>query len=120
MTVHVVAQIASHDELHKILDGWQGAMAGDGGAEWLAERLRAAGVATGPGDPTPDDGVDVRPGIARTGRQVGAGRSSSLARNCVAMLFEAMSESCGINSLPTRSSVSRAMITAKRNPEKTS
>ena len=61
MTVNVVAQIASHDELHKILDGWQGAMAGDGGAEWLAERLRVAGVATGPGDPMPDEGADVSP-----------------------------------------------------------
>jgi hypothetical protein len=61
MTVHVVAQIATLDELHKILDGWAGAMAGDGGAEWLASRLRAAGVATGPEDPIPDLGVDVDP-----------------------------------------------------------
>jgi hypothetical protein len=61
MTVHVVAQIASHDQLHQILNGWQAAMAGDGGAEWLAERLRAAGVATGPGDPISDDAVEVDP-----------------------------------------------------------
>jgi hypothetical protein len=61
MTVRVVAQIATHDELHKILDGWQVAMAGESGAEWLAERLRAAGVATGPGDPITDEGVGVDP-----------------------------------------------------------
>ena len=35
MTVQVIAQIATLDELHKILQGWQDAMAGDGGAEWL-------------------------------------------------------------------------------------
>jgi hypothetical protein len=51
MTVHVVAQIATHDQLEKILDGWQDAMVGDGGAEWLAERLRSAGVAVAPVDP---------------------------------------------------------------------
>ena len=61
MTVHVVANIASHDQLHQILDGWQGAMAGNEGAEWLAERLRTSGVATGPGDPMPDDPVEVDP-----------------------------------------------------------
>jgi hypothetical protein len=61
MTVSVVAQIATHDQLHKILDGWQAAMAGDGGAEWLAQRLRSAGVATGSGDPIPDEAVDVDP-----------------------------------------------------------
>ena len=61
MTVHVVAQIATHADLEKILDGWQGAMVGDSGAEWLAERLRTAGVATGPGDPQPDDAVDIEP-----------------------------------------------------------
>jgi hypothetical protein len=54
MTVHVVAQIASHDELEKILAGWPEAMSGDGGAEWLAERLRAAGVAIGTEEPIPD------------------------------------------------------------------
>jgi hypothetical protein len=62
MTVHVVAQIASLDDLHKILDGWQDAMVGDGGAEWLAERLRTAGVAaTMSGDPMSDASVDVDP-----------------------------------------------------------
>jgi hypothetical protein len=59
MTVHVVAQIATHDELEKILAGWQGAMMGDGGAEWLAERLRSAGVAVGTDGPVLDAGVDV-------------------------------------------------------------
>ena len=60
MTVRVVAQIGTLEELHRILDGWQAAMAGDRGAEWLASRLRAAGVATSE-DPTPDAGVDVDP-----------------------------------------------------------
>jgi hypothetical protein len=61
MTVHVVAQIDTHADLEKILDGWQDAMVRDGGAEWLAERLRTAGVATGPGDPIPDDVADIDP-----------------------------------------------------------
>jgi hypothetical protein len=60
MTVHVVAQIATHDELEKILAGWQEAMAGDGGAEWLATQLRDAGVAIGTEEPIPDD-VEVDP-----------------------------------------------------------
>ena len=34
-------------------------MQGDHGADWLGERLRAAGVTVGPaGDPIPDDGPD--------------------------------------------------------------
>jgi hypothetical protein len=61
MTVHVVAIIPTHDDLEKILDGWQKAMVGDGGAEWLAERLRTAGVALSPGDPVLDADVDVDP-----------------------------------------------------------
>ena len=61
MTVHVVAQIATHEELEKVLAGWQKAMIADGGAEWLAERLRSAGVAVGAGEPIPDADVDVDP-----------------------------------------------------------
>jgi hypothetical protein len=61
MTVRVVAKIDSVDNLHKILDGWPDAMAGEKGAEWLAGRLRAAGVAIGVGDPIDDAGVDVDP-----------------------------------------------------------
>jgi hypothetical protein len=61
MTVRVVAEIATLDQLHQILDGWQDAMAGTGGAEWLASRLRDAGVATGSEDPLPDADVDVDP-----------------------------------------------------------
>jgi hypothetical protein len=61
MTVHVVAQIPTHDELEKVLAGWQDAMMGNAGAEWLAERLRAAGVATGSDDPMPDADVDADP-----------------------------------------------------------
>jgi hypothetical protein len=58
MTVHVVAQIDSLDTLHEILAGWADAMAGDGGAEWLAERLRTAGVAVGTEEPLQDDDAD--------------------------------------------------------------
>jgi len=61
MTVHVVAHIPSLPDVHRILDVWQAAMAGDGGAEWLAERLRTAGVATGPEEPIPDDAGDADP-----------------------------------------------------------
>jgi len=59
MTVHVIAKVDSVDRLHQILDGWQEAMQGENGADWLGDRLRAAGVAVGPsGDPIPDDGPD--------------------------------------------------------------
>jgi hypothetical protein len=61
MTVRVVARIATVDDLHRILAGWQDAMPGDGGAEWLAERLRAAGVLAGPGAPIEEDAVEVDP-----------------------------------------------------------
>jgi hypothetical protein len=57
--VHVIANIDSVDSVHKILDGWQDAMQGDNGADWLGDRLRVAGVTVGPaGDPIPDDGPD--------------------------------------------------------------
>jgi hypothetical protein len=46
--VRVVANIDSVDNLHEILSGWQTAMTGEGGVEWLADRLRAAGVAVAP------------------------------------------------------------------------
>lgn len=58
MTVNVVGQIATHDQLEEILAGWPEAMAGNDGAEWLAERLRSAGVAVGPGEAVPDTDVD--------------------------------------------------------------
>jgi hypothetical protein len=61
MTVHVVGQIDTLDTVHQILAGWPDAMAADGGAEWLAERLRAAGVAVGTDDPIEDVDVDVDP-----------------------------------------------------------
>jgi hypothetical protein len=61
MTVHVVAQIDTKDNLHRILDGWQNAMTLNGGAEWLAERLRAEGVAVGTEDPISDAAVDIDP-----------------------------------------------------------
>ena len=59
MTVHVIARIPSVDEVHRILQGWQQAMQGDHGADWLGERLRAAGVTVGPSaEAVPDDGPD--------------------------------------------------------------
>jgi hypothetical protein len=60
MTVTVVANVADLDTVHQILNGWQDAEMVDSGAEWLAERLRAAGVLIGSDDPIEDDdfGVD--------------------------------------------------------------
>ena len=55
MTVHVIAKIDTVESVHRILDGWQEAMPRDDGAQWLGDRLRAAGVAVGPtGDPIAD------------------------------------------------------------------
>ena len=55
MTVHVIAQIATVDELHRILEGWQQHANGENGTHWLGQRLRAAGVAADPsGDPAAD------------------------------------------------------------------
>jgi hypothetical protein len=55
MTVHVIAKVGSVDDLHRILDGWQEAMLGENGADWLGQRLRESGVAVGPpGDPIAD------------------------------------------------------------------
>jgi hypothetical protein len=54
MTVRVVASISSVESLHRILEGWEAAMNAENGAEWLAARLRAAGVAVVP--PNPADG----------------------------------------------------------------
>jgi hypothetical protein len=59
MTVHVIALIPSVDEVHRILKGWQEAMQGDHGADWLGQQLRAARVTVGPPDDAiPDDGPD--------------------------------------------------------------
>ena len=54
MTVRVIARIENVQSLHRILEGWQDAMSKDNGAEWLAERVRAAGVAAGPETPSDD------------------------------------------------------------------
>jgi hypothetical protein len=60
MTVHVIAKIDSKENVHRILNGWQEAMTSEDGAQWLGDRLRAAGVALGPsGEPAvADDGPD--------------------------------------------------------------
>ena len=60
MTVHVIANIATKDEVHSILNGWQEAMTSEDGAQWLGDRLRAAGVVVGPpGEAIADDGPDL-------------------------------------------------------------
>jgi hypothetical protein len=59
--VRVVAQIDTVDQVHQILDGWPEAMAGDGGVEWLAGRLRAAGVVAAGDEPVEVDPVEVDP-----------------------------------------------------------
>ncbi len=61
MTVHVIAMVPDKDDLHRILEGWQEQMTSDDGAQWLGDRLRAAGVAVGPsGEVIVDDGPDTR------------------------------------------------------------
>lgn len=45
MTVFVVARVQSHERLEQVLEGWQAAMAGQDSVRWLADRLKAAGVA---------------------------------------------------------------------------
>jgi hypothetical protein len=45
LVVRVVAKIDSVDLMHSILAGWQDAMAGADRIGWVADRLRAAGVA---------------------------------------------------------------------------
>jgi len=44
MTVAVIANIASHGELDRILSGWEQAMAGPDGIAWLVRRIGEAGV----------------------------------------------------------------------------
>lgn len=45
MTVFVVAQIPTREQLNEVLDGWEAAMAGADGIAWLIARLRQHGVA---------------------------------------------------------------------------
>lgn len=45
MTARVVAHLETHDQLEQVLDGWQAAMAEPDGIHWLADRLKAQGVA---------------------------------------------------------------------------
>ncbi|HEX3796197.1 MAG TPA: hypothetical protein VHV57_17020 [Acidimicrobiales bacterium] len=49
MTVRVVANIQTVGQLHQVLDGWQEVMNEPNSAAWLADRLKAGGVAVGPG-----------------------------------------------------------------------
>ena len=65
MTVRVVAQIATLDELHEILDGWQEAMAGDDGAGMA--RRRGCGRPGWPRDGESHAGC--RPRLSATGEQ---------------------------------------------------
>lgn len=63
MTVHVIARIASKDDVHRILEGWQQAMKRPDAADWLGDRLRQAGVAIGSpgsGSAIEDDGPDLK------------------------------------------------------------
>ena len=62
MTVHVIANIPTKDDVHRILKGWQDHMGTPGGDEWLGEQLRAAGVAVDSSvatDAIADDGPDL-------------------------------------------------------------
>jgi len=52
MTVSVLGIVDSRDELERILDGWEEAMAGDDSVSWLVDRLRGKGV-LGPAGPNP-------------------------------------------------------------------
>lgn len=45
MGVLVVGQIATREQLERVLDGWPAAMAGPDGVGWLANRLVSEGVA---------------------------------------------------------------------------
>ncbi len=60
MTVHVIANIPTKDDVHRILKGWQDHMMTPDGAQWLGDHLRAAGVAVGPpgDDAVVDDGPE--------------------------------------------------------------
>jgi hypothetical protein len=61
MTVHVIARIPTKDDVHRILEGWQEAMQRPDAADWLSERLRAAGVAIHPQETAvEDDGPDLK------------------------------------------------------------
>ncbi len=48
VTVAVVGHLDSREALEEVLAGWEQAMGSPKGVEWVAERLRAAGVATAP------------------------------------------------------------------------
>jgi hypothetical protein len=45
MTVVVVARIGTRERMDEILSGWEQAMEGQDSVQWLADRLKAAGVA---------------------------------------------------------------------------
>ena len=45
MTVVVIAQIGTHDQLEQVLSGWQEAMDEPNSVSWLADRLKLTGAA---------------------------------------------------------------------------
>jgi hypothetical protein len=45
LVVIVLGTIATREEVEQLLDGWAGHMAEPDGVHWVAERLKAAGVA---------------------------------------------------------------------------
>jgi hypothetical protein len=46
VVVTVIGAVPTREELESVLDGWQQEMAKPNGVAWVAERLRAAGLAT--------------------------------------------------------------------------
>ena len=44
MTLAVLCKIETQEELERILEGWEQAMHGPNGVQWLADRLRQEGV----------------------------------------------------------------------------
>jgi len=45
MTVAVIGHVGTQEELDRILSGWEAAMDAPDSVRWLADRLRAAGIA---------------------------------------------------------------------------
>ena len=54
MTVRVIGHLEDRDQLERVLDGWQSAMAEPDGIGWLVDRLRQAGAADSSGTKDPN------------------------------------------------------------------